>query len=202
MIVRLLTHEYLQEEYHETAYTRVVYLAPGPLAARLSHHTRHSIGGGIKHKLEFLFTTSPKINSGTKRKSGDSSQPAGPKKRKVSGNSRKAKGKMKEVEPDDQDDLGNEVDLEDISFLSDDEAPAGPSQKFLDKNIPDEMYEVFDDNLNDEDSTDSYGWSHSLREEPPARIRPHSKNQTQASKRFTVNIVQEGDKEVMELLSD
>jgi len=208
LIVRLLTHGYLQEEYHETAYNRVVYVAPGPLATRLNHHTRQSIKGEVKPKLEFFFTSS-KIKSGTKRKSGDSSQPSGPKKRKVSEKSSKVKGKMKAVEPDDHDDFGDEDeptmilsdegDLPDISFLSDDEVPARLSQKTLDKNVSDDMYESFDENLSDRnEDSNNYGWSHSLLEEPrPAK--PYSTNQAKTSKRLTMNIIQEGDHEVMEL---
>ena len=44
LIVRLLTQEYLPEEYHETAYW-VVYDAPGPLAGRLGYHICRSIKG-------------------------------------------------------------------------------------------------------------------------------------------------------------
>ena len=201
LIIRLLTRGYLQEEYHETAYNRVVYIAPGPLATRLNHHTRQSIKGEVKRKLEFLFTSS-KIKSGTKRKSGDVSQSSGSKKRKVLEKSSKAKGKMKAVEPDDQDDFGVEDEYQEDIFLSDDEVPAGVSQKALDKNVPDDMYESFDENLSD-DNEDSinYGWSHSLLEEPrPAK--PYSINQTKASKRLAMNIIQEGDHEVVELLSD
>lgn len=128
LIVRLLTQKYLQEEYHETAYCRVVYVAPGPLAARLNHHTRQSIKGEVKLKLEFLFPSS-EIKSGTKRKNEDSSQPSGPKKPKVSAKSNKAKGKLKAVKPDDRDGDEDEFpnvlpQVEDISFLSDNEAPS------------------------------------------------------------------------------
>jgi len=208
--VRLLTHEYLQEEYHETSYTRVVYVAPGPLATRLSYHTRQSIKGQVKHKLEFLFTSS-KIKSGTKRKSGELGQPSGPKKRKMLGSSSKAKGKMKAVEPDDQDDFGDEDepaivlsdqdDHEDVSFLSNDDAPAGPSQKILDKNVPDDIYVSLDEDFSD-DNNDNYQWSHSFLEASRARFKPHSKNQTKASNQFKMNIIQEGDNEVMVLSSD
>ena len=206
LIVRLLTHEYLQEEYHETSYNRVVYVAPGRLAARLSYHTRQSIKGEVKRKLEFLFTSS-RIKSGTKRKSGDSSQLSGPKKRKVSGKSSKAKGKMKAVEPDDQDDFGDEDEptviysdqdgIEDASFLSNDDAPQGPSQKLLDNHVPDDIY-----GSDNDDDADDYQWSRSLLEEPRPRFKPHVKNQTKASNRFTMNIIQEGDNEVMVLSSD
>jgi ATP-dependent DNA helicase Q1 len=211
-----LTHQYLQEEYHETAYCRVVYVAPGPAAAKLSHHTLQSIKGEVKRKLEFLFTSS-KIRSGTKRKSIDPNQPSGPKKRKVSGKSGKAKGKMRAVEPDNQDDfadedepaivLSDQVELEDIFFLSDDDAP-DPSRKILDKNVPDDddddIYESFDQNLSDDnnDSTNNYEWSHSLLEEPRARFKPYSKNQTKTFNRSTMNIIQEGDNEVIMLSSD
>ena len=205
MIVRLLTQEYLQEEYHETSYSRVVYVAPGPFAARLSHHTRQSIKGEVKRKLEFLFPSS-EIKSGTKRKNVGSDQP-GPKKRKVSAKSTKAKGKLKAVEPDDQDDLGDEEpannlpEVEDISFLSDDEAP---SQKIPHKYVPDDDYESIDLNISDDndDSTNNYAWSHSFLEEPRARFKPYLKNQTKASNRSTSNIIQNDDNAVIMLSSD
>ena len=140
LIVRLLTQKYLQEEYHETAYCRVVYVAPGPLAARLNHHTLQSIKGEVKLKLEFLFPSS-EIKSGTKRKNEDSSQPSGPKKPKVSAKSNKTKGKLKAVKPDDRDGDEDEFpnvlpQVEDISFLSDNEAP---SHKILHKYVPDDF---------------------------------------------------------------
>ena len=208
LIVRLLTHEYLQEEYHEISYNRVVYVAPGRLAARLSYHTRQSIKGEVKRKLEFPFTSST-IKSGTKleRKSGDSSQLSASKKRKVSEKSSKAKGKMKAVEPDDQDDFGDEDEptiiysdqdgIEDASFLSNDDAPQGPSQKLLDNHVPNENFS--DDN---DDDADDYQWSRSLLEEPRPRFKAHVKKQTKVSNRFTMNIIQEGDNEVMVLSSD
>jgi ATP-dependent DNA helicase Q1 len=179
LIVRLLTQEYLQEEYHETSYCRVVYVAPGPLAARLSYHTRQSIKGEVKGKLEFLFPCS-EIKSGTKRKNVDSNQPSGPKKRKVSAKSSKAKAKLKTVEPDNQegDEDGPEnafLEGENISFLSDDEAS---SQKILPKYLPvDDDYDSIDLNLSDDndDSTNNFTWSHSLLEEPQARFKPYLK---------------------------
>ena len=119
---------------------------------------------------------------------------------------------MRAVEPDNQDDfadedepaivLSDQVELEDISFLSDVDAP-GPSQKNFDENVPDDdddddMYESFDQNL----STNNYEWSHSLLEEPRARFKPYLKNQTKASNRSTMNIIQEDDNEVIMLSSD
>ena len=193
----------------------MVYVAPGPLAARLSYHTRQSIEGEVKRKLEFLFTTS-KIKTGTKRKNVDSSQPFGPKKRKVSGKSSKAKGKKRAVERDDQDDSGDEdepaivlsdqVELEDISFLSDEVAP-GPSRNTFNKNVPDEdddMYQSIDQDFSGkyDGSTNNYAWSHSLLEEPRARFKPYSKKQTKGPNRSTMNIIQEGDNEVIMLSSD
>ena len=204
LIVRLLTQKYLQEEYHETAYCRVVYVAPGPLAVRLSYHTRQSIKGEVKRKLEFLFPSS-EIKSGTKRKNVDSNQPSGSKKkRKVSAKSSKAKGKLKAVEPDDRDGDEDEPanvlpEDEDISFLSDDEAP---SQKILHNYLPGgDDYESIDLNISDDndDSSNNFAWSHSFLEEPRERFKPYLKNRTKAS---TMNTIQEGDKEVITLSSD
>jgi hypothetical protein len=186
-----------------------VYVAPGPLAARLSYHTRQSIKGEVKSKLEFLFPSS-EIKTGTKRKNTGKDQPSGTKKRKVSAKSSKAKGKLKAVEPDDRDDFGDGdedehgdflPEIADISYMSDDEAP---TQKVLHKHVPgDDDYESIDLNLSDEndDSTNNYAWSHSFLEEPRARFKPYLKNQTKASNRSTMNI-QESDNEVIMLSSD
>jgi hypothetical protein len=81
----------------------------------------------VKLKLEFVFPSSV-TKSGTKRKNEGSSQPSGPKKPKVSAKSSKAKGKSKAVKPDDRDEDEDEPanvlsEVEDISFLSDYEAP-------------------------------------------------------------------------------
>lgn len=182
----------------------MVYVAPGPLAARLSYHTRQSVKGEVKHKLEFLFPCS-EIKSGTKRKNVDSNQPSGTKKRKVSAKSSKAQGKLKAVEPDDRDGEDEPANIlpegEDISFLSDDEAP---SQKILHKYLPsDDEYESIDLNLSDDndDNTNNFAWSHSLLEEPRARFKPYFKKQTKAN-RSTMNNIQEDDNEVIMLSSD
>jgi len=83
---------------------------------------------------------------GTKRKGRDLGQTSGPKKRKVSGSSSKAKGKLQAVESDSQDNFGDEDkpafilsdqdDLEDVSVLSNDNAPTVPSQKSWTKICP------------------------------------------------------------------
>ena len=170
----------------------MVYVAPGPLAARLSYHTRQSLKGEVKFKLEFLFPCS-ETKSGTKRKNADSNQPSSSKKRKLSAKSSKAKGKLKAVEPDDRD--GNE----DISFLSDDEAP----QKIPHKYVPGDDDESIDLNLSDDnnDSTNNFAWSHSFLEEPRARFKPYIKD-TKASNRSTTNNILEDDSEVIMLSSD
>ena len=178
----------------------MVYVAPGPLAARLSYHTRQSIKGEVKRKLEFLFPCS-ETKSGTKRKNVDSDRPSAPKKRKVPAKSSKAKGKLKAVEPDDRD--GDEDEPADVLpegddiFLSDDEAP---SQKNLHEYIPgDNDYESIDLNLSDDnnDSTNNFAWSHSLLEEPRHRFKPYLKKQNKAN-RSTMNNIQE-DNEVITL---
>jgi hypothetical protein len=182
----------------------VVYVAPGPLAARLSYHTRQSIKGEVKRKLEFLFPCS-KVKSGTKRKNVDSNQPSAPKKRKVPAKSSKAKGKLKAVEPDNRDgDEDEPADIlpegEDISFLSDEEAP---SQKILHKYLPgDNDYESIDLDLgSDSDgSTNNFAWSHSFLEEPRSRFKPYLKKQAKAN-RSTINNIQDDD-EVIMLSSD
>ena len=108
---------------------------------------------------------------------------------------------MKAVEPDDQDALGDadepeiilsdQDDLEDVSFLSDDDVPAGPSRKKFDKIVPDDMYESFDENSSEDND---YDWSHSLRQD---RFKPYSKNKTKTP--TTRNIIQD---EVIMLSSD
>ena len=183
----------------------MVYVAPGPLAARLSYHTRQSISGEVKRKLEFLFPCS-EIKTGTKRKKVDSNQPPGTKKRKVSAKSSKAKGKSKAVELDDRDGDEDEPtnvspEEEDISFLSDDEAPP---QKIRHKYLPsDDGYESIDINLSDDndDNTNNFAWSHSFLEEPRARFKPYLKKQTKANRSSTMNNIQD-DNEVITLSSD
>lgn len=158
----------------------------------------------MKRKLEFLFPCS-EGKSGTKRKNVDSDQPSGPKKRKVSAKSSKAKGKLKAVEPDDldgdEDEPGNVLpEGEDISFLSDVEAP---SQKILHKYFPGDDDESIDLNLSDDndDNTNNFAWSHSFLEEPRARFKPYLKKQTKANQ-STMNNIQEDDNEVIMLSSD
>ena len=182
----------------------MVYVAPGPLAARLSYHTRQSIKGEVKPKLEFLFPCS-EIKSGTKRKKVDSNQPSASKKRKVSAKSSKAKGKLKAVEPDDrdgdEDEPANVLPDGDISFLSDDEAP---SQRILHRYLPSEDdYESIDLNLSDDndDNANNFAWSHSFLEEPRARFKPYLKKETKVN-RSTINNIQEDDNEVIMLSSD
>ena len=177
----------------------MVYVAPGPLAARLSYHTCQSIKKGeVKRKLEFLFPCS-EIKSGTKRKNVNSNQPSASKKRKVLAKSSKAKGKLKAVEPDEGDPAN--ILPEDISFLTDDEVP---SQKILHKYLPsDDGYESVDIYLSDDndDNTNNFAWSHSLLEEPRPRFKPYIKKNTEANQSRTNNN-QEDDNEVIMLSSD
>jgi len=122
---------------------------------------------------------------GTKWKGRDLGQTSGPKKRKVSGSTSKAKGKLQAVESDSQDNFGDEDkpafvlsdqdDLEDVSILSNDNAPTVPSQKILDKNMPNDIYESSDENFSneDDDSTNNYQWSLSFLEESCASFKPY-----------------------------
>jgi hypothetical protein len=178
----------------------VVYVAPGPLAARLSYHTRQSIKGEVKRKLEFLFPCS-ETKSGTKRKNVDSNQPSTSKKRKVSAKSSKAKGKLKAVEPDEDEPANVLSEVEDISFLTDDEVP---SHKILHKYLPDDDdYESIDLNLSDDndDNTKNFAWSHSFLDEPRKRFKPYIKRQTKTNQ-SPMNNSQEDDNEVIMLSSD
>ena len=205
----------------------MVYVAPGPLAARLSYHTRQSVKGEVKYKLEFLFPCS-EIKSGTKRKNVNSNQPSASKKRKVLAKSSKAKGKLKAVEPDEGDPAN--ILPEDISFLTDDEVPSQkilhkylpddddelpeaedipfltddevPSQKILHKYLPGDDNECIDLNVSDDDdNTNNFAWSRSFLEEPRARFKPSIKKQTKTNQ-SRMNNGQENDNEVIMLSSD
>ncbi|KAF8156587.1 P-loop containing nucleoside triphosphate hydrolase protein [Crassisporium funariophilum] len=203
LVVHLLTHRYLQEEYHDTAYSRLVYIAPGQLAARLSHHTLQTLRGDVKRKLEFLFVT--KMKTSGRNKAADTGQSSLPKKRKSTATSSKEKGKTKAIldsridsgdgdEPfavqsdEDEDEEGYEA------WSKDNEKPTSTKQVVGKANF-DDMY-VSDSE--DEDGL-AYAWSHSLLEEP--RPKRRRKSDTRDSNVFTMNIIKEGDNEVM-VLSD
>ena len=112
----------------------------------------------MKCKLEFLFTSS-EIKSERKRKSGGLSQPYGSKKRKVLEESSKAKGKMRAVEGEDEDDFGMEDEYqEEDPFLSDDEDDFGVEDEYREEDffLSDDEDAALDENLS-EDNGD-YEW--------------------------------------------
>jgi len=60
LCVHLLVNDYLQEDFHPTAYTTNVYVIPGPNALRLSRMSRIDMEQGKGPSLECSFPNKPK----------------------------------------------------------------------------------------------------------------------------------------------
>jgi hypothetical protein len=203
-------------------------MAPGQLAARLTHHqTRESISANAHLKLEFYFVKgASKANAKEKGKAKENgkkddtngSKSSIPKKRRSSGGTTaKDKGKGKAT-ADDEDEGGS--DLGSISFYDDDDGDevrldrppqsrrlAGPSNLAAAARTHSDDYEeidIYGSDLEDNEEDVVYDWSHSMRDEPRAKRRRKSwgvnEGGTQSAK--SLNIVKEGDNEVMVLSSD
>lgn len=65
LIVHLLVSGYLREEFSSTAYTVNVYVTPGPLAIRLTRHTRAEIMAGKGPKICCSFRRAPRRGKAT-----------------------------------------------------------------------------------------------------------------------------------------
>ncbi|KAI6165945.1 P-loop containing nucleoside triphosphate hydrolase protein [Pisolithus thermaeus] len=65
LIVHLLVSGYLREEFSSTAYTVNVYVAPAPLAIRLTRHTRDEIMAGKGPKIYCSFRRAPRRGKAT-----------------------------------------------------------------------------------------------------------------------------------------
>ncbi|KDR76542.1 hypothetical protein GALMADRAFT_120706 [Galerina marginata CBS 339.88] len=185
LLVHLLTQGYLKEEYVQTPYNCVVYIVAGRLAARLLYLTREAITGSSKAKLEIDF-----LKKDTKKrkakKNDDSSKSSVPKKRQSAGS---AKGKAK-ADSDSDDSIS---DVDEVLDTTDywETGKAGSSRTPGKAIHSDDMY------ASDSDE-DDYGWTTSMRDQPP-RKRPRKSDET--SSRGT-RIINEGDHEVLELSSD
>ncbi|KIM36716.1 hypothetical protein M413DRAFT_449052 [Hebeloma cylindrosporum] len=222
LLVQLLTRKYLQEELHQTSYQVLAYLAPGPLAARLTHHqTRESVSSNANLKLELYFV---KAASKAKAKDKGKAKDTG-KKKDVNGSSkssipkkRRSSGANKDEDAEERSD-GGSVSFEDDE--DDDErdnlghrnrppskrGAVMPSRTAAAAHTASDGYEEIDiyaSDLDDSDSEVTYDWSHSMRDEPRAKRRRKSSDTnvggTQAG--YRMNIVKEGDNEVMVLSSD
>jgi hypothetical protein len=217
LLVQLLTHRYLAEEYHQTSYQVLAYLAPGQLAARLTHHqTRESVTANANLKLEFYFVKGAskakakdkgKAKDNGKKKDANGSKSSIPKKRRSSGGNK------------DEEEGGS--DLDSISFDEDDEdedddqaqynrpppkrGPIKPSKNAAAAQKASDEYEEIDiyaSDLQDSDSEVTYDWSHSMRDEPRAKRRRKSSDVGATQSGYKMNIVKEGNHEVMVLSSD
>ncbi|PPQ78009.1 hypothetical protein CVT25_015565 [Psilocybe cyanescens] len=198
LLVYLLTQDYLKEEYLQTAYNCVVYVVAGKLAPRISHLSHERITSSAKPKLEFTFAKPAAKKKATKAADGTSKSTI-PKKRPSSGS---AKGKEKEVLDSDGDD--------DVS--SDGEAhhevmkPSAKGQKS--QTAPQKASTSFNSNdmyasdSEDDDIVDC-DWILPLKEEPrPKRRRKADAESPGTGSGYTMNIVKEGDREILELSSD
>lgn len=216
LVVYLLTQDYLQEEYQQTAYTCNVYLAPGPLAARLRYHSRESVTSS-KVKVEFHFLKSTKTKA---KKRDDTGKAKAPRKKTVEGGSKQ--GKKKAV-------LGGELSSEedDDLFVSDDTGKVKAPQKrmsdgnskkgknkavYIDSDdgelssVEEDDFVVTDytkplapqidsDDICTSDEEDAvYDWeTFAVRDGPPSKRRRKSGG---------FKVIQEGENEVMVLSSD
>lgn len=218
LLVQLLIKKYLAEEYHQTSYQVLAYLAPGQLAARLTHHqTRESVTANANLKLEFYFVKGAskakakekgKAKDKGKTKDADGGKSSIPKKRRSSGGNKDEEG-------------GSELDSisfdEDGEDEEDDRAQHNrppskrghfkPSRNTAAAQTASDGYEEIDiyaSDLEDSDSEVTYDWSHSMREEPRAKRRRKSSDTNVGATQsgYRMNIVKEGDNEVMVLSSD
>ena len=219
MLVQLLTHKYLAEEYHQTSYQVLAYLAPGQLAARLTHHqTRESVTANANLKLEFYFVKGVskaktkdkgKAKDNGKKKDADGSKSSIPKKRRSSGGNKDEEegsdlGSISFEDDDDEDEADDQVQH---NRPPPKRAPARPPRNVAAAQTLSDEYEevdIYASDLEDSDSEVTYEWSHSMRDEPRAKRRRKSSdtNIGGTQSRYRMNIVKEGDNEVMVLSSD
>ncbi|KAF9527696.1 P-loop containing nucleoside triphosphate hydrolase protein [Crepidotus variabilis] len=193
LIVRLMTKRFFTEDYQQTAYSMNVYVAPGQAAARLNHQTRQTIEAGsasVKYQFDFIKPGSKaKKSKAAKPKTTDSGQPS------------------KSTIPAKRKNLTIDSDLDDS---------------------PDDMYDSNSDNGgrtmlpvpnidDDSDEGEFMDWSYSMRDDPKPKSQPPlptpkkrlkitepqtSKANYKTNKGVKINIIQEGDIEVVELSSD
>ncbi|KAF8970329.1 P-loop containing nucleoside triphosphate hydrolase protein [Flammula alnicola] len=205
LVVYLLTQKYLQEEYHQTSYTCLVYIAPGQLAARLNYHTRESVNSS-RLKLEFCFLKkASKTKSKSKKKSDAPSKPIIPRKRTSAGSTSK-KGKGQAVLDSDDGDLSvsdiisSDDEIEQNAGWLMDYAKAGSSQTVPKEFDYDDMY-ASDSVKDSEEDEGVQDWEiYTPRDEP--RRKHRRKGEEKATNGLRINIIKEGDNDVMVLSSD
>lgn len=177
MLVYLLTQNYLQEEYQQTAYTCNVYLAPGALSSRLRYMSRESVVNSSRVKIEFTFLTPPAKGKG-KKKADDGGEPKVPRKRTASGSK---KGKATVVVDSDEGDLSSGEEESEV-LITDYMKPVAQRVDSDNLYASDAIEDVDDD------------WEiHPVRDEPPPKRR---------RMREGFKMIHEGGNEVMVLSSD
>lgn len=169
LLVYLLTQDYLQEEYYQTAYNVIAYIVPGRLSARFTHLTRDAVVSSTRGKVEVEFLK-PEAKKKKSKKADGSTKSTVPQKRKSSGG---GKGKGKAADSgDDSDGVEQEI------------------AQGLAKVRSDDMY------ASDSDDIEDYEWSHNFRQEPK-RKRARKSDEATNSKTQTQAITV--DSEVIEL---
>ena len=216
-MVQLLTHKYLAEEYHQTSYQVLAYLAPGQLAARLTHHqTRESVRANANLKLEFYFVKGAskakakdkgKAKDNGKKKDADGSKSSIPKKRRSSGGNKDEEGSDQGSISFEEDDEDDEADAQVQHDRPTSKRALRPPRNVAAAQRPSDEYEYLDiyaSDLEDSDSEVTYDWSHSMRDEPRAKRRRKSSDNNIGGTQpgYRMNIVKEGGYEVMVLSSD
>lgn len=202
MLVYLLTHGYLQEEYLQTAYNCVVYVVSGKLAPRIAFLSRERVTGSTRPKLEFTFIKPPTKKKATKKASGAASKSTIPKKRPFS---ESAKGKERELSDED----GDEEDL----YVSDPEVHfenmrSSSTKSRKTRAASQKASRSFNSDLHasdsEEDEVVDCDWELPLQKEPRPKRRRNAEAESSGTggDGYTMNIVKEGDREILELSSD
>ncbi|KAJ3491019.1 hypothetical protein NLJ89_g11379 [Agrocybe chaxingu] len=222
LIVYLTTHNFLQEEYQSTPYKLIVHLGLGQQAGRLLYHSREAIlAGGASLKVECDFLKAIAKVRASKKKSDETSK----RKPETSG---KTKGKGKAAADDDDDGEYNIIEL--LTRSQRVSEPKGKGKRKAEEIDDDDMYASdsaghperdsgdFGDDDDGSDDGEYFDWSLTMREGPKLAnkrrkssgdalgvgVDPGASKKTKGrtASGFKMNIVQEGDNEVMELSSD
>ncbi|CAA7257395.1 unnamed protein product [Cyclocybe aegerita] len=231
LIVYLTTHNFLQEEYQSTPYKLIVHLGPGQQAGRLLYHSRDAIlagGANLKVECDFLKAiakvraSKKKLDEAGKRKSKTSGKTKG---------KGKGAGEDSNPEDDDDGDIGEYNIIEQLTRSRRVSDPKGKGKRKADEmDDDDSMYASdsaahperglggFGDDNDDSDEGEYFDWSLTMREGPKLAnkrrkssgdalgvgvdVGSSKKTKGRTASGFKMNIVQEGDNEVMELSSD
>ncbi|KAF5380149.1 hypothetical protein D9615_006207 [Tricholomella constricta] len=196
LLVDLIIQQYLEEKYHQTSYSTNVYVARGPLAPRLSRHTRESLRNATGVKVECAFRKKAK-----RSKVSGKSAPSSSKKPASS----TAAGKRKRMITDSEDDERENIEIvldEDDEDDDDDEdfvAKAGPSHSLP---VSTRRAFVLTEADSDNDGDTEGDWSFSMRNKgPPASKKPKSSTANLMEGRFKGKVITENDRTVL-VLSD